>query len=288
MNKISMMFPDFKLKAYTTSFDDGFYSDIQLVNLMKKYSLKGTFNLCSEMLIHEGEEHSKVYSYPPLTIEEALEIFADGDSFEVASHGRAHEASSHTPSANGLYDQLADRRRLEEIFGRLVPGHVYPYGKYTKDSVQCAKMCGFTYARIGWDHDTSFSVPRSDEWMVWRPTAHFLEDDFDRHVQRFLKARVHPGDSCKLFLASAHSFEFLPPGRWERLEEQFKVIAGHDSIWYATCGQIHDYVEAYRSLIFFADATKVYNPTHIDVYIHCEYAGSFCIPGGATVSFDKN
>ena len=60
MNKISMMFPDFKLKAYTTSFDDGFYSDIQLVNLMKKYLNTNHRNIVldTEDLVDSLEESS--------------------------------------------------------------------------------------------------------------------------------------------------------------------------------------------------------------------------------------
>lgn len=37
-------------------------------------------------------------------------------------------------------------------------------------------------------------------------------------------------------------------------------------IWYATNMEIHDYVEAYKSLIYSADGYTVYNPTLIDLW----------------------
>ena len=42
-----MRFPGFKGKALTLSYDDGVVQDIRLVEIMKKYGIKGTFNLNS-------------------------------------------------------------------------------------------------------------------------------------------------------------------------------------------------------------------------------------------------
>ena len=53
------------------------------INLMKKYSLKGTFNLCSEMLIHEGEEHSHSHEH----------LHDHGHSHDH-DHGCTHSCSS--------------------------------------------------------------------------------------------------------------------------------------------------------------------------------------------------
>lgn len=44
MNKY-IRFPNFKLKAVTLSYDDGVRQDKRLIAIMKKYGLKGTFNL---------------------------------------------------------------------------------------------------------------------------------------------------------------------------------------------------------------------------------------------------
>lgn len=279
MNKITILFPGFKTKAFTTSFDDGHDSDIPLVELMKKYDLKGSFNLNSGELYPDGAEVPSGHAHVPLTEKKALELFSD-DRFEVVSHGYHHCAVGHIPTSDAIYDMLMDRRKLESMFGKLVRGHVYPYGSYSPEAIEAAKLCGYVYARVI-AYDRSFKLPAPGTWMEWHPTAHFLDDDFDYHLDRFINERNDYYHGW-LFYAFAHSFDFLIENGWQILEEKFKKIANRDDIWYATNIEIYEYTEAFRSLIYFADATKVYNPTHIDVYIRFD-KGHVCVPAGQTV-----
>lgn len=280
MNKFTVVFPGFKTKAFTMSFDDGHDSDIPLVELLKKYDLKASFNLCSGELYPDGAEIPTCYAHVPLSRKKAIELFSD-DRFEVVSHGYHHCAVGHIPTADAMYDMLMDRRELESMFGKLVRGHVYPYGSISKDAIDIAKLCGFAYARRV-ERDTSFLLPEPGTWYEWRGTAHFLDDNFDKLLDDFIRMdnRYYNG---RLFFAWAHSFDFLYEGGWEKLEAQLAKIAGRDDIWYATNIEIHDYVEAYRSLIFFADSTKVYNPTQIDVYLRHD-KGMACVKAGETIS----
>jgi len=283
MNKLTIMFPGFKTKAFTMSFDDGHDSDIPLAKLMLKYDLKGSFNLCAGELYPDGAEVPvSPHGHRPMTEKEALEILND-PHFEIVSHGYLHEAVGHVPTSDALYDMIMDRRRLEELFDCFVKGHVYPYGSYNKGAIECAKLCGFKFARTA-KRDTSFLLPESDQWLEWHPTAHFLEDDFDELLDRFitLNNSYYHG---KIFYAWAHSFEFI--NRWDFVEEKFKKIAGREDTWYATNGELYDYVEAYRSLEYTAATTKVYNPTNIDVCVRYD-GGAVCVHGGETVEFCKN
>ena len=59
-------------------------------------------------------------------------------------------------------------------------------------------------------------------------------------------------------------------------------MGNRDDVWYATNGEIYEYVEAYRRLDFAADFTKVYNPSAKDVYIR-HFGGNAVIPAGRTV-----
>lgn len=43
----SLLFPNFRHKALTLSYDDGRISDRRLIELMAEYEVKGTFNLNS-------------------------------------------------------------------------------------------------------------------------------------------------------------------------------------------------------------------------------------------------
>ena len=264
------------------TFDDGYASTAVTLNeLMKKYDLKGSFNLCSGELYPDGADIPTCCKHVPLSRKAAIELF-DDDRFEIVSHGYHHCAVGHIPPADAMYDMLTDRRELEAMFGRLVRGHVYPYGSISPAAIEIAKMCGFVYARRA-DNNPDFLLPESDEWMEWRPTGHFLDGHFDDSLDRFIKMenKYYHG---KLFFAWAHSFDFLYEGGWEKLEEQFKKVAHRGDIWYATNIEVHDYVEAYRSLIFFADSTRVYNPTQIDVCIRYD-GGEACVKAGETVTF---
>ena len=280
MDKITIMFPGFKTKAFTMSFDDGHDSDIPLVELMKKYDLKGSFNLNAGQLYPDGAEVPTCYDHVPLTEKKAIELFSD-DRFEVVSHGYNHCAVGHIPTADAMYDMLMDRRKLEGMFGKLVRGHVYPYGSYSPEAIEVAKLCGFVYARVV-SADKSFKLPAPGTWMEWHPTGHFLDRDFDETLDRFINSRNDYYHGW-LFYAWAHSFEFLYNDGWKVLEEKLAKVAHRDDIWYATNIEVYDYTEAYRSLIYFADSTRVYNPTQIDIYLRCDN-GQFCIPAGKSVA----
>ena len=65
----------------------------------------------------------------------------------------------------------------------------------------------------------------------------------------------------RLFYLWGHSFEFDNKNNWDHGEEVMKKLSGHEDIWYATNIEIYDYVQAYNSLIYSADGTKIYNPT---------------------------
>ena len=283
MDKITLMFPDFKTKAFTMSFDDGHDSDIPLARLMLKYDLKGSFNLCSGQLYENEEDVPTGHAHVPLTVKKAIELYSH-PNFEVVSHGYNHAAVGHIPPSDAMHDMLTDRRKLESMFGKLVRGHVYPYGSYSKDAIDVARLCGFEYARLA-TSNPSFLLPASNKWLEWQPTSHLIYGDIDALLDKFINEQnlYYHG---WLFYAWAHSFEFLPEGEWEKLEEKFKKVAHRDDIWYATNIEIHDYVEAYRSLKYSADATFVYNPTQIDVFLRCDF-GQVCVPAGETVYFAK-
>jgi peptidoglycan-N-acetylglucosamine deacetylase len=51
---VELLFPEGKSKALILSYDDGRTEDRQLVQLMNKYALKGTFHLNSNKLGSEG------------------------------------------------------------------------------------------------------------------------------------------------------------------------------------------------------------------------------------------
>ncbi len=286
MNKITLLFPDFKTKAFTMSFDDGHDSDIPLVELMKKYGLKGTFNLSSGLLYPKDSDVPTGHAHIPLSEKQALDLY-DKDYCEVASHGYEHQALGHIGTADAMYDLLMDRRKLEGMFGTLVRGHVYPYCSYSPDVIEIARQAGFVYSRII-EQDRSFKLPAPGTWMEWKPTCHFNDGGATDCLKKFVNEPnlYYHG---WLFLGWAHSFDFLEDDGFAKLEEQFKIVANNPDIWYATNIEVYEYTEAFRSLIYSADSTFVYNPTQIPVYLRYNTghgSGQLLVPPGETVYFE--
>jgi hypothetical protein len=72
---------------------------------------------------------------------------------------------------------------------------------------------------------------------------------------------------AKLFYVWGHSYEFDQCDNWEHMEKFLGKLAGHDDVWYATNGEIREYVDAYYRLIYSVDGKTVYNPSAIPVYL---------------------
>ena len=59
-------------------------------------------------------------------------------------------------------------------------------------------------------------------------------------------------------------------------------IGGKDDIWYATNMEIYNYVSAYNSLSFSADATRVFNPTLLTVWFEMD-GKTYEVKSGETI-----
>lgn len=283
MNKNVLLFPGFKTKALTFSFDDGIDSDIETLNLLKKYDIKATFNLCSGHLADAKDDgvHSPGQLCMPLSRNQAKQLFADPHA-EVASHGQYHPDYCHIASSDALFDMLSDRRELEELFGCFVRGHAYPFGNYSEEVMGSLRLSGFAYARTV-DSSYSFALPREDEWLKWRPSCHFLERmNLERLTEEFTSCDNPNNDGWLLYIWG-HSYEFREtPDGFEKFEELLSRLAFRPDTWYATNMEICEYVKAFRSLIYSADGKTAYNPTQTDINIRAD-SKQILIPAGATV-----
>ena len=274
MNKAINLFPGFKPKAFTMSFDDDCDTNGRMVELLKKYQLKATFNL-------NGGQFAKDKPNGNSTEEEAIEMF-NNEYCEVASHGYDHACHGKIPTPDAMMDIIMDRLKLEEMFGKLVRGYVAPYGSYTDATIEIAKNAGLVYNRTC-KASNEFFLPKN--WFEWNPTCSIVEDQCMDLTRKFV-ADPNSYYDGKLFYAWAHTYECVNYCPWDKLEEFLQLIAFKKDIWYATNIEVYDYVNAYRSLIYYANAKKVYNPTHIDVYLGGSY-GKFLIPAGQTVTLCK-
>ena len=262
MRYVFMRFPEGKGKCVTLSYDDARKSDIRLSNLLQKYGLKCTFNVTGEKF-RSPKDH--------LTANEIKEYIIDR-GHEVALHNYNHRASGTLRPIEGIREALENRTELEQEFDMIIRGMAYPDSgiqyfanpDYTYEKVKnYLTELDIAYARTTVP-DKNFNLPT--DWHNWKPTTHHDRDNPLELIDQFLSIDLSENvyvaaRRSRLFYLWGHSFEFDNKNNWDHGEEVFKKLSGHDDIWYATNIEIYDYVQAYNSLVYSADGTKIYNPT---------------------------
>ena len=274
-----LRFPGFKRRALTLSYDDGVRQDKRLISIMKKHGIKGTFNINSGSFSTERSDEEK----GRMTVEEAVELYADS-GMEVAVHGLKHLSLPDVPPAVALADIFEDRKNLEKIFGRIVTGMAYAFGTYNDRVVCQLEQCGISYARTT-QATQRFELP--SDFLRLPSTCHHrvpnlmeLAESFLTDAERGLAAR-----SPLLFYLWGHSYEFDNNDNWNVIEEFCEYMGGRDNIWYATNGEIVDYVKAYDALVFSLDMSRVYNPKATDVCLFIR-GKEYLAASGKTVELD--
>ena len=260
-----LRFPEGKTKAVTFSYDDGFADDLQLIEILNRYGLKGTFNLYNALFHNKGEY---------LQLADIHSLLDAGH--EIAVHGVNHTALGKCTPLEGIQEVLGNRLALEKTFGRIVQGYAYADGGVrtvisgtTRESIcRYLQDLGIVYARtFGGDNDR---FPLPENWYNWVPTAHHENPELDAYMAKFLALDVNgqyeSNRDPRLFFLWGHSREFTQNNNWDRAERICKTLGSHKDIWYATCIEIYQYVNAYNQLVFSADGTLVYNPTLFTIW----------------------
>lgn len=249
-----------KRKVMTLSYDDGVVQDIRLSEIMKKYGLKGTFNLNSGLFLEDASTREQYYGR--MTVEEAKKLYI-GSGNEVAVHGYRHKSLGRITEAEATYDIIKDRECLEEIFGYPMRGMAYAYGTYNAEILNVLKSCGIAYSRTT-KSTHGFNLPAN--WLELHPTCHHNDPELMNLLDSFLTADPYPARTMMFYLWG-HSYEFDNDDNWNVIEEFAQRAGGNDDVWYATNIEIYDYVNAYKSLISTLDESVIYNPTAIDVWV---------------------
>ena len=139
MGTIEMRFPGGLAKVLTLSYDDAVQEDFRLIDIMKRYGLKGTFNINSNDYKAEGyyrDSDSKIGRRMP--IEKATALYGQ-EGIEPALHSLTHPHLETLSKAQIFYEVTKDRENLEKQFGQIVRGMAYPFGTYNDDVLRVLK-----------------------------------------------------------------------------------------------------------------------------------------------------
>lgn len=261
-----MRFPGGRTKALTLSYDDGVEQDIQLVDIMNRYGLKGTFNLNSGLYAAEGTVYQKGHVHRRMTRKQVKETFIDSGQ-EVAVHSLTHPFLEQLPISMVVSEIIRDRENLEKQFGTIVRGMAYPYGTFSDTVVAALQACGIVYSRTIISTN-DFRIPA--DWLRLTATCHHNSPEIKSLSKRFVEDKVTR--SPYLFYLWGHSYEFESDNNWDVIENFAAYTGKRDDIWYATNIDIYDYIDAYSRLVFSADGKIVKNSSSTKVCF--EYNGN--------------
>lgn len=284
MNNAMLRFPNFKEKAFTLNYDDGLKCDEKLVEIMKKYGCKGTFNVNSALCAKEPATEYGMKSR--LTLDECVKLYKSAGC-EVAVHGAHHVPMIGVDRATAIDEIISDRKTFERAFGCIVKGMAYPYGKgFDEESKQIARFCGFSYSRTA-DSTHAFELPT--DWMTLNPTCKQDDSRLFELAEQFANFKhderrangwfIKPP---KWFIVWGHSTEMERANHWGRMDELCKMMGTRDDVWQATTGEVYDYVQAFHSLEFSVDSELVRNKSAFDIYLVVNCA-KYVVPAGQTV-----
>jgi len=254
-NPVEMLFPQGKTKALILSYDDGRTEDRQLVQLMNKYGLPGTFHLNSNKLGTTGY----------LNKAEIKQLFT---GHEVSVHSANHPNLTTLSKVDIVYEVVEDRKALERIMGYPVRGMAYPFGNNNENVIDAVKGLGIEYARTV-DDTYDFKIP--ENFLKWHPTVHQFakaywepnnpENDkkeldlFYRIINDFIGTK-----ELAVLDVWGHSWEMgNNPDKWAETDKFLKLLANNPEIHYTTQINLVDYIHAFRNLKFSVEKNIVSN-----------------------------
>lgn len=260
MNRF-MRFPGGKTKVVTLSYDDCMEEDQKLIDLMEKYKMKCTFNLIPGWFAEEGKQYPADETYRLTSASLAKKMYHH-PLVEVANHGFQHQYMSALTQAEMADDMLTCRKALERMFKRNVRGMAYPYGWYSEELMQVLAMCGIQYSRTV-NSTNDFSIP--ENWLEWHPTCHHDDERLMELTEQFVQKNVK--ENPLLFYVWGHTFEFERNNNWNRMEEFMQAVSGREDTWYATNGEIYEYIKAYENLDISVDGKRIINHGRMPVWV---------------------
>jgi peptidoglycan/xylan/chitin deacetylase (PgdA/CDA1 family) len=213
-----------------------------LAELLKKYSIKGTFYIAP--LNHE-------VSKSELLNEDQLRLLAK--DFEIGAHTMTHVRLAEIDRDSAEKEMRNSKSYLEKVLGKTVSSFSYPYGSFNKSIIDAARNIGFRCARTTqayrFDCGCSLCMPTSmhafdqlrDIWPIAK-FANFNPIKFIRYYHHWDTLAIAMFDQTLekggVFHLWGHSFDIDRFNDWEQLERVLRHISGHESVNYITNGEL--------------------------------------------------
>lgn len=210
-------------KIFTVSYDDSLKSDLKLIELMKEYGIRGTFNINTGVYDADG-----VPTWDDRLLFKDLGRVYDNDFCEVASHTLTHPDLTVLENGKKRAEIIKDIENIEKITGKRPKGFAYPFGTYDGECCKILAEQGIVYARtVNAAHN--LCIPRN--WLLLNPSCHHDDSELQTLADEFIG---YEGDEDKLFYVWGHTFEFERNGNWQVIENLFKKVSAGNGIMFLT------------------------------------------------------
>ncbi len=272
---IKKLYPGGKAKAFNITYDDGILQDVRFVELMNKYGLKGTFNLNSGLMETEFEWiHPNGMTVKRLPSGVVAELYLN---HEVASHTLTHPYLSSLTEAQIMEEMAKDKENLERITGKPVLGFAGPFHHWSGEIVECAKRCGFEYAR---NAEERYCYAPPEEYYYWSAGSYHIMPGFRNFVEGFF----HTQEELALCQIVGHAYDLDVEDMWDYMESVLKRVAEDESIASVTNLELVRYLKAMRSAVITED--EIQNPSEIPLWF--EWNGStICVEPNGSIDLKK-
>jgi peptidoglycan-N-acetylglucosamine deacetylase len=121
------------LKLITTSWDDGFPSDLRLADLLGKYKMQGTF-----YIPRQNSEHRVMTE---------MELVDLSVNFEIGGHTLNHRSLKKSSEKEIEYEVKGSFEWLNGILEKPPVSFCLPYGQYSNQSLDIIYRTGYKYIR---------------------------------------------------------------------------------------------------------------------------------------------
>lgn len=252
---IKKLYPGGKAKAFNITYDDGVLQDVRFVELMNKYGLKGTFNLNSGLMETEFEwthRNGMVVKRLPTTV--VAELYR---GHEVASHTLTHPYLSSLTEAEIMEEMAKDKENLERLTGKPVLGFGGPFHHWGPEVVECAKRCGFEYAR---NAEERYCYAPPEEYYYWAAGSYHIMPGFRDFVEGFF----HTEEELALCQIVGHTYDLDAENMWELMESIIKRVAEDKNIISMTNIELVRYLKAMRSAVI--TENEITNPSDVPLW----------------------
>ena len=263
---IRKLYPGGKRKAFNITYDDGVMQDLRFVELMNRYGIKGTFNLNSE-LMKTGFTwtHPNGMEVKRLDVDTVRWLYR---GHEIASHTRTHPYM-HGLTEQEVMDQLAgDKRELEEMLGVEVSGFAVPFDYYSPMIADCAKKCGFEYARMS---EFSGSYEPCRNYWFWKTGFYHIEPGLEAFADSFFETEQELA-VCQIV---GHSYDLDAENLWGTVEEILRRVSRAEDVWSCTNLELVRYLKA-MDLVDIHDA-QIRNHSGMELWFEID-GKPVCIP----------